>query len=573
MRVSALRDARGQQTAGDVHCELVTSFSRLESLAPEWDRLFASAPPAGGMFQSWPWARAFWKVHGGELSLCTLVVFDGSRVIGILPAAVRGRTARLLGAPYADYNGVLCAPDRATDVIRVALTALLNAPHDWTECIFEGVPASSPLANDGAVLPAWLEPHRQVTFEYLCPTTVNDGAVFDRLSRKESLRRHENRLARRGRLSFRHIEDREEILGGHLDRFFDMQIARLAMMGVRSPFLSPDARAMFRALLLELDPARELRFSVLELDGRALAYHFGLQHAGKYVWYLPAFDVEFWDDSPGEVLLKHVLTYAHERQLTEFDFTIGDEGYKNRFANVVRQTCTVHFDRHPRRIQVRARRVVRSARDAVRRSPRLAKYVRRLRAMLIDATRRLRHPAAFVRSAFGPLFRVFGSGHTVVCQPVHRAPGPAHTHQRRLALTDFALLRLQYSWLDEATMETARRRMKQGEALHLVSVGSAPYLFWMGSEARAAESVSSTDGQPATTIEEGPALGVSPRRHLADALAALLCAVERPGAVRIRSPHRRAVERAIGQSGYAIRGAVDRESPRSAALTRWNGRL
>ena len=44
-------------------CDLITDFSGLERLAGEWDRLFRSNPPPGGMFQSWKWTRAFWTAH------------------------------------------------------------------------------------------------------------------------------------------------------------------------------------------------------------------------------------------------------------------------------------------------------------------------------------------------------------------------------------------------------------------------------------------------------------------------------------------------------------------------------
>ena len=75
-------------------CDLITDFSGLERLAGEWDRLFRSNPPPGGMFQSWKWTRAFWTARDAELSLCAPVLFRGDRVVAILPVAVQGDTAR-----------------------------------------------------------------------------------------------------------------------------------------------------------------------------------------------------------------------------------------------------------------------------------------------------------------------------------------------------------------------------------------------------------------------------------------------------------------------------------------------
>ena len=166
----------------------------------------------------------------------------------------------------------------------------------------------------------------------------DDGSnIFERLARKESLRRNENRLRRKGNLEFRHIEDRREIQG-HLDEFFAQHATRQALNGVRSQFLDSAPRAMMRALVEELDPARQLRFCALELDGRAIAYHFGFQRAGKLIFYVPTFDVNYWGDSPGDVLLRNLFKYAQKEKLSEFDFSIGDEAYKERFANYVGKT-------------------------------------------------------------------------------------------------------------------------------------------------------------------------------------------------------------------------------------------
>jgi CelD/BcsL family acetyltransferase involved in cellulose biosynthesis len=361
----------------DLSCELVTEFSGLERLAPEWTRLFMSQSPEGGVFQSWAWARAYWTTHGDALSLCAPVVFSGDRVVGILPLALHGEDLRLLGSPYSDYNGLLCGAEAAGLIVAAAFTALLEAPVPWTECVLEGIPESSPLVHGGDALPSSLHVRQQLVFGEWCPVAFNDGCgLFDRLSRKTSLRRHEKWLGRRGGLRFRHIETRDEILGRHLDEFFRFRSARRAQMGDDSASASPAARPMVEALVRELDPARVLRFSVLELDGRPVAYHFGFQHAGRFTWYMPAFDIGLSDGAPGEVLLGHLLRYSHQQQLAEFDFTVGDEAYKRRFANHVRRTFTLYFYRYPRQPRVEVRRLVRSVRDRARRSPAVLAYAR-----------------------------------------------------------------------------------------------------------------------------------------------------------------------------------------------------
>jgi CelD/BcsL family acetyltransferase involved in cellulose biosynthesis len=80
-----------------------------------------------------------------------------------------------------------------------------------------------------------------------------------------------------------------------------------------------------------------LRFDVLLLDGRPLAFHFGFEYRNRFFWYKPTFDTAWAGYSPGEVMLKFLLQDAIDRELSEFDFTVGDEPYKYRFCNEIRE--------------------------------------------------------------------------------------------------------------------------------------------------------------------------------------------------------------------------------------------
>lgn len=329
-----------------LRCELLTDFYRLESLAGEWRRLFEDPRCRATVFQSWPWVKAYWKRYGTEVALCTPVVFAGESVVGFVPLVKVGSKLQLMGDPHADYNGVLCLANRANQIFDVAFASLLQAPFPWTECAFKNLPEGSPLLRNVHTSVLFAK-SLQVVRQYSCPTVLEDGSgVFERLARKESLRRHENRLRRRGTVNFRHIEDRREIRA-HLNDFFSQHIRRHAASGVRSQFQDHHPRAMIEALVDELDPSSELRFGVLELNGIPIAYHLGFQHGGKLLWYLPTFDPNYWHDSPGEVLLRFLFRYAQAAELAEFDFTIGDEAYKRRFANHIGKTWSVYFYRSP----------------------------------------------------------------------------------------------------------------------------------------------------------------------------------------------------------------------------------
>lgn len=130
----------------------------------------------------------------------------------------------------------------------------------------------------------------------------------------------------------------------------------------------------------ELDPSSELRFAVLELDGRPLAYHFGFESKRTYLWYKPAFDVGFWKYSPGEVLLRNLLRYARDSELREFDFTIGDESFKQRFANCRKENLAIYVERNPASVRCLSLGAIRAGKGWLKRKPRFLNAARAVRS-------------------------------------------------------------------------------------------------------------------------------------------------------------------------------------------------
>jgi CelD/BcsL family acetyltransferase involved in cellulose biosynthesis len=73
----------------------------------------------------------------------------------------------------------------------------------------------------------------------------------------------------------------------------------------------------------------------VDLNGKPVAFHLGFCYRGEYMWYKPTFDVELARSSPGEVLLRQLLLAALEEGANVFDFGLGDEAFKARFATQV----------------------------------------------------------------------------------------------------------------------------------------------------------------------------------------------------------------------------------------------
>jgi CelD/BcsL family acetyltransferase involved in cellulose biosynthesis len=378
-------------------CEVVTDFARLEQLSSHWVRLW-EANVHREIFQDFGWIRAFWKAYGHKMSVCSPVVWQGEKVLGILPLVLQDEALRFLGVPGADYNDLLCEDDIAADVLRIALEELLKLRSSWKNCTFENLSSQSLIVRHVRKLPHYLRKHITLTFGCSCPTIVlgeNRPKVITRLLRKESFRRHSNRLQKLGQLVFRHLESRAEIQA-HITKFFKQHIERWAMTGRASHFLQQETRHFYEALVAELDPFHQLRFAVLELDGHPIAYHFGFELDKRFIWYQSTFDVAYWEYSPGEVLLGELLRYAREFGLREFDLTIGGEAYKTRFANQSRENFVVYLDGHSNPIRSQLDQTVRHAQGGFRRVKQILE--RRTRARRVIKQNALRIKTLFGRA-------------------------------------------------------------------------------------------------------------------------------------------------------------------------------
>lgn len=160
-----------------------------------------------------------------------------------------------------------------------------------------------------------------------------------RTTRKKSLRRHENFFLREGGLEVTHMHRAEDILPC-LDDFFHQHMARRSATDAPSLFEDEAQRNYYRNLTSAMSDTGCIRFTRIAWKGAPMAFHYGLSYKGRYLYGIPSFDIALAEHSPGEVLLKHVMEEAIGEGAATFDFGIGDEAYKYRFANGSRDLVT-----------------------------------------------------------------------------------------------------------------------------------------------------------------------------------------------------------------------------------------
>lgn len=151
------------------------------------------------------------------------------------------------------------------------------------------------------------------------------------LSNHSSLKRHIKTLKKKGNLQVIHLTDFAEIQN-YLEAFFEQHINRWRDKAP-SLFLHKSQKDFYKLATERLAKIHALIFTVILFDAQPIAFHFGFEYRNVFYWYKPSFDIDLAAISPGKVLQQSVFEYAVTNDISKFDFTIGDEPYKQKFVN------------------------------------------------------------------------------------------------------------------------------------------------------------------------------------------------------------------------------------------------
>ncbi|WP_094556005.1 GNAT family N-acetyltransferase [Synechococcus sp. 1G10] len=298
-----------------------------------WKRLVALSETCS-VFQSEVFQRIWWKCFGrGRLHL--LLAERQGEPLALAALFVDGGMAFPVGSGSADsldLIGDLSEPavlqallrallEREPELLGLRFYLLPDTSANWQR-LQQGAASLGMLCCDEGDLAAPV-----LDFD---ADPAGPGAAAER----RSLRRHERGFARDGDLRVDHLRDPVAI-EAQLESFFEQHIARWNGTASPSLFLDPLQRRFYRELVRADACGGSLRFTQVLAGGRLIAAHFGFCHGGVFLWYKPSFDPALARRSPGEVLLRQLLLAARAEGAGRFDFGIGDEAFKLRFATAV----------------------------------------------------------------------------------------------------------------------------------------------------------------------------------------------------------------------------------------------
>ena len=289
------------------------------------------------VYLTWEWQRTWWETFGDGQLLLILAERDGQD-IALAPLYAESGVVLFVGtgfeSGYLDFIGDIS--DR--NVLGMILETARDRVDGFLGFNFDFVADTSAtgklLADAGrrlglACLEDWNVKAPILDFAG-CPE-----AAVAATKKKDSVS-HERSLRRDGLLTVLHLRDGEAIRA-QLDDFFQQHISRWAITSTPSCFLEQRSRLFVERLTKAMAHTGWLRFTRMDWNGQPIAFQYGFCYRGRYFKETSTHALELRRYAPGQVLLRQLFLAAIEEGVRTFDFGIGEQQYKLRFATHLNQ--------------------------------------------------------------------------------------------------------------------------------------------------------------------------------------------------------------------------------------------
>ncbi len=337
------------QAGRDTGCrvEVVTKPAGLEALRESWASLARRAAPANPFIHP-DWIISWWQAFGANRRLYVLAAWRGPELVGVLPLALTDRwrygiRVRVLGATVNDHSprfDLLVAPETSGVVADLWNSLIADVP-DWDLLELSPMPARSRnlirfmrLARaEGMRHGLWEAAgspriHTRLPWEaYLAQRSSNF---------RKQLRRKLRRLSARGPLALE-IIDRPEDLARALPEALAIEAA--GWKGQRGSAIDsrPEVRCFYTRLASALSAKGELRLHFLTLAGRRIAFDLSIFSSQRLYSLKAGYLNDEAADSPGTLLVYHMLMHYMASGLVEFDLLGEPDAFKRQWTRDVRR--------------------------------------------------------------------------------------------------------------------------------------------------------------------------------------------------------------------------------------------
>lgn len=331
-----------------MHFEIIDKIEDIPISSSQWNSL-VSSNSTKSVFLLYEWVISWWKIFGTSHTLTIAFCKDDSgKIIGFSPLMIakrdKGRRELcFIGDTNADYLDFVIDENKSNLLIPFVNFVFNNL--DWDSVCLKNIPSNSPTLK---IIQQWQKNSKSYylsTDVTVCPTIIFDGKIEKILLNKYSSKRPYNYFNRLGTLSFIHINN-EKLLAKYLEPFFSQHIVRWNKTKTKSLFLDEKNKDFYTEIAKKLLNSGILFFSALTLNNEPIAFHFGFDYQNIIIWYKPSYNMVYGKHSPGSLMLRYLIKYAAENKKDELDFTIGNEEFKQRYANQTRENYNIYIHKN-----------------------------------------------------------------------------------------------------------------------------------------------------------------------------------------------------------------------------------
>lgn len=321
-------------TGGPVTAAIISDAEKFAALEPEWWALWRRVPTATP-FQSPAWLLPWWEAFApGELHVA--VLRREGQLVGLAPLYLErtedtGCRILPIGISVSDYLDILVDPNLSP----AGLADVIDGSSGWQSW---ELPELAPGAQ-ALTLPCPAGCHELLTTGETCPylaLPAIPGKLAETLPhrKRRSLSMNRHRAERRGAVAFQSLADSDpETL---LAELFRLHGIRWESRGEQGVLADPQVQLFHRKAMPRLAETGLLRLHAISIGGRTAAVYYGLSHGARAYAYLTGFDTDFAHESPGTLLLAHVMEQSIAEGVREFHFLRGGEAYKYGWGAVDR---------------------------------------------------------------------------------------------------------------------------------------------------------------------------------------------------------------------------------------------
>lgn len=325
---------------------------RLEAVEAVWRSLESIAEVT--LFQTWTWQKTWFDTVGaarGDRPAIVVIRDAIGAPQGLLPLAIRRRRgyreASWLAEPFLDYGMPLLVPALLDPRVWTGEGSLWQdikriLPADVIR--LENMPFRVGTATNPLCAALKIEEERDIAWH--CELTGYDDLASLQAARRQSKslstdRRKARRLREIGPVRIAcptTFEEAETII----DALYAHKTSQLQARDETSIYDDPNYRKFMLQLWRNAAPSLRVDMSALWVGDEIGATHWSAVHRGRFYYLqLSRHRGEIGRYSPGTELLHALLSDSISERIPVFDFGLGDEPYKQRYA-----TGSIHLFRH-----------------------------------------------------------------------------------------------------------------------------------------------------------------------------------------------------------------------------------